>query len=208
MAVATDPRSGRGSRDQRGEIALPFANAPYISTHRAERRNIGTSTPASGNLPGQLPARKQTTMLAPVRSSAVRGLAVAESIPAFLLPAFQRPAARRAFTTTTPCGSKIGSAPLSIPPEVSFQVIPPPARSVRGARALANTKVVVKGPLGEVAMEVPAYVKIDQDPKLPGPTLSVEDSRDAVQRAMWGMWLLFLSISFTGAAAFAVQVIA
>lgn len=46
--------------------------------------------------------------------------------------------------------------------------------------------VKVKGPLGELSMEVPAYVKIDQDPKLSGPTLSVQDSTDAKQRAMWG----------------------
>jgi large subunit ribosomal protein L6 len=49
--------------------------------------------------------------------------------------------------------------------------------------------VQVKGPLGELSMEVPAYVKIDQDPKLAGPTLSVQDSTDAKQRAMWGTFL-------------------
>jgi large subunit ribosomal protein L6 len=47
--------------------------------------------------------------------------------------------------------------------------------------------VHVKGPLGELSMEIPPYVNIDQDPSLPGPTLTVQDSRDAKQRAMWGM---------------------
>jgi large subunit ribosomal protein L6 len=50
--------------------------------------------------------------------------------------------------------------------------------------------VHVKGPLGELSMEVPSYVNINQDPSLSGPTLTVEDSKDAKQRAMWGMYSL------------------
>jgi large subunit ribosomal protein L6 len=46
--------------------------------------------------------------------------------------------------------------------------------------------VQIKGPLGELSMQIPAYVNIDEDPALPGPTLTVQDSRDAKQRAMWG----------------------
>jgi large subunit ribosomal protein L6 len=91
----------------------------------------------------------------------------------------------RAFATTSPYLSKIGSAALSVPPNVTFTVIPPPVRG-RGARSQPMSTVQVKGPLGELSMDVPAYVKIDQDPKLSGPTLSVQDSTDAKQRAMWG----------------------
>ncbi|EAT86462.2 hypothetical protein SNOG_06631 [Parastagonospora nodorum SN15] len=47
--------------------------------------------------------------------------------------------------------------------------------------------VHIKGPLGELSMDVPPYIKIDQDPKLPGPTLSIQDSTDAKQKAMWGV---------------------
>jgi large subunit ribosomal protein L6 len=47
--------------------------------------------------------------------------------------------------------------------------------------------VQIKGPLGELSMEIPSYVNIDQDPKLSGPTLTIQDSTDAKQKAMWGM---------------------
>ena len=141
----------------------------------------------------KLPQQLQATMLAPARRRCAQGFASAsiltsESIPAFLLPAFQVPTASRAFATTSPCLSKIGSAPLSIPPEVTFRIAAPPARG-RGTRVQARPTVHIKGPLGELSMEIPPYVNIDQDPSLPGPTLTVQDSRDAKQRAMWGMRL-------------------
>ena len=47
--------------------------------------------------------------------------------------------------------------------------------------------VHIKGPLGELSMEVPPYVYIDQDPALSGPTLTIQDVTDAKQKAMWGM---------------------
>lgn len=47
----------------------------------------------------------------------------------------------------------------------------------------------IKGPLGELSMEIPPYINIDQDPKLSGPTLTIQDPRDAKQKAMWGMLL-------------------
>lgn len=108
-----------------------------------------------------------------------------DSLPLFLLPAFQAPAAARGFASTSPCQSKIGSAPLSIPPGVTFKVIPPSARE-RGARAQAMSTVQIKGPLGELSMDVPAYVNINQDPALSGPTLTVADTTDKKQKAMWG----------------------
>jgi hypothetical protein len=123
-------------------------------------------------------------MFAPARRRGLRCLATVsnnapESISTFLLPAC------RSFATTSPCQSKIGSAPLSIPPGVTFKIIRPPARA-RAARVQAMSTVQIKGPLGELSMAIPAYVNINEDPALPGPTLTVQDSRDAKQRAMWG----------------------
>lgn len=43
--------------------------------------------------------------------------------------------------------------------------------------------VHVKGPLGELSMEIPSYVVIDQQSM----TLSIQDATDAKQKAMWGM---------------------
>ena len=108
-----------------------------------------------------------------------------DSLPLFLLPTFQAPAAARGFASTSPCQSKIGSAPLSIPPGVTFKVIPPSSRG-RGARSQAMSTVQIKGPLGELSMDVPAYVNINQDPALSGPTLTVADATDKKQKAMWG----------------------
>ena len=51
----------------------------------------------------------------------------------------------------------------------------------------AMSTVHIKGPLGELSMEIPNYVNIDQDSKLGGPTLTIQDSTDAKQKAMWGM---------------------
>lgn len=51
----------------------------------------------------------------------------------------------------------------------------------------AMSTVHVKGPLGELSMDVPHYVNIDQDPSLGGPTLTIQDSTDAKQKAMWGV---------------------
>ncbi|KAF2116144.1 60S ribosomal protein-like protein L6 [Lophiotrema nucula] len=136
------------------------------------------------------PARRRCAALATANSTSV-------SIPAFLVPAFQPPIAARAFTTSSPCLSKIGSAPLSIPPEVTFKIIAPPARAA-GRRVQQMSTVQIKGPLGELSMEIPPYVNIDQDAALPGPTLTVQDSRDAKQRAMWGTTRAYLQNHILG----------
>lgn len=46
--------------------------------------------------------------------------------------------------------------------------------------------VEIKGPLGELSMDVPHYININQDAALGGPTLTIQDSTDAKQKAMWG----------------------
>jgi large subunit ribosomal protein L6 len=135
--------------------------------------------------------RASRKMFTPARRRCAQSLAKAssqsaDSIPTFLLPAFSRPAACRTFTTTTPCQSKIGSAPLSVPQGVTFQVTAPSAKG-RGSRVQAMSTVHIKGPLGELSMDVPPYVNIDQDPALSGPTLTIQDVTDAKQKAMWGM---------------------
>jgi large subunit ribosomal protein L6 len=129
-------------------------------------------------------------MFAPARRSCVQRLAtisphVPESIPTCQTHA----AACRGFATTSPCQSKIGSAPLSIPPSVTFTVQAPSARA-RASRVQAMSTVHIKGPLGELSMPIPSYVNINEDPALPGPTVSVQDATDAKQRAMWGAYPL------------------
>ncbi|OAL06281.1 60S ribosomal protein-like protein L6 [Phaeosphaeriaceae sp. SRC1lsM3a] len=120
-----------------------------------------------------------------------------DSIPTFLLPAFARPAASRAFTTTSSCQSKIGSAPLSIPQGVTFNIVAPSTKGL-GTRVQAMSTVHIKGPLGELSMQIPPYINIDQDPKLSGPTLSIEDSTDKKQKAMWGTTRAYLQNHILG----------
>ncbi|KAF2196910.1 60S ribosomal protein-like protein L6 [Delitschia confertaspora ATCC 74209] len=137
-------------------------------------------------------------MFTPARRRCAQGVANASStasIPTFLLPAFQT---ARTFGTTSPCLSKIGSAPLSIPPEVTFKVIPPPPVRGRVTRVQPMSTAQIKGPLGELSMQIPPYVSINMDPSLPGPILSVEDVTDAKQRAMWGTTRAYLQNHILG----------
>ncbi|USP81710.1 54S ribosomal protein L6, mitochondrial [Curvularia clavata] len=141
-------------------------------------------------------------MFAPVRQRCARSLVKApipsnEAIPTFLLPAFSRPAQQRTFTSTTPCQSKIGSAPLSIPQGVTFKVIAPSAKD-RGSRVQSMSTVHIKGPLGELSMDIPPYVHINQEANPSAPTLTIEDAKDAKQRAMWGTTRAYLQNHILG----------
>jgi large subunit ribosomal protein L6 len=129
-------------------------------------------------------------MFAPARRRCAHSIVAAASkpqttsLPAFLLPALHRPTSRT-FSCSAPCASKIGSAPLSVPPGVTFNVVAPSAKG-RGSRVQAMSTVHIKGPLGELSMEVPPYLNIAQDEGLSGPTLTIADTTDAKQKAMWG----------------------
>lgn len=135
-------------------------------------------------------------MFAPARRRCAQAIAnsrspVADSIPTFLLP---RLAAPRTFTSSARCESKVGSLPLSVPPEVTFSVIPPKDAVGKGARGQSMSTVHVKGPLGELSMEIPPYINIDQQTM----TLSLEDATDKKQKAMWGAQLHCRSTTSTG----------
>lgn len=58
--------------------------------------------------------------------------------------------------------------------------------------------VRIKGPLGELSMDVPHYVNINTDSGQSGPTLTIQDSTDAKQRAMWGTTRAYLQNHITG----------
>ncbi|KAF2642523.1 60S ribosomal protein-like protein L6 [Massarina eburnea CBS 473.64] len=134
-------------------------------------------------------------MFTPARRRAQRIAATAIETPSSPLRAPS--CCGRSFATTSPCQSKIGSAPLSVPPNVTFKITHPPAR-VRNSRAQPMSTVHIKGPLGELSMPIHAYVKIDQGSSLAGPTLSVQDSSDAKQRAMWGTTRAYLQNHILG----------
>lgn len=105
------------------------------------------------------------------------------SIPSFLLPAF--PITSRSFSASTCRNSHIGSAALSIPPEVNFTVIPPPPPA-RGSAVLGKPVVKIEGPLGKLSMSIEPFIRIEHDTAIRKAFVSVEDREKKNQRAMWG----------------------
>ncbi|OSS54060.1 hypothetical protein B5807_01136 [Epicoccum nigrum] len=134
-------------------------------------------------------------MFAPARRRCALALAnssspAADSIPTFLLPRFAAP---RSFTSSARCNSKIGSLPLSVPPGVELNIIAPKG-AVKGARAMSASTAHIKGPLGELSMEIPPYITIDPQTY----TLSLEDETDKKKKAMWGTTRAYLQNYITG----------
>ena len=111
------------------------------------------------------------------------------TLPAFLAPAF----ANSHFSTSSKCHSKIGRAPLSLPPEVTFRILePPPSKQGRNiSRTEPPRKVEIEGPLGKMAMDVPPYISITSNDESRTHSLSILDAKDKKQKAMWGSFILF-----------------
>jgi large subunit ribosomal protein L6 len=119
---------------------------------------------------------------APPRSQAI-------TVPAFLVPALHSATQTSNFSTTASRPSKIGSAPLSLPPDVKVTVSAPAAsRAGRGvSRNQAGNQVEIEGPLGKMKMAIPAYMSIAADEASRTQTLSILDADDRKQREMWGV---------------------
>lgn len=94
----------------------------------------------------------------------------------------------RSFSTTRLCRSKIGGAPLSIPPEVKFNILPPAAlRKGQTVSADGQSRTVeISGPLGTMKYDIPAYMSIQENEENRTRTLSILDANDRKQREMWG----------------------
>ncbi|KAH7057077.1 60S ribosomal protein-like protein L6 [Macrophomina phaseolina] len=106
----------------------------------------------------------------------------------------------RAFSTSNPCQSKIGRAPLSIPPEVQFEIIPPvkPRGGKLSSRDEQGATVRVKGPLGEMSYTVPSFVEIVRDTPNAPPTVKVLNAEERTQREMWGTVRAYLQNHILG----------
>ncbi|KAF8864832.1 putative mitochondrial 54S ribosomal protein YmL16 [Acephala macrosclerotiorum] len=138
-------------------------------------------------------------MLSTARSKGLeRAIASAPtaSIPAFLLPAF--PVGSRSFSASTSRPSQIGRAPLSIPPEVNFTILPPPVRKNGRAPIAARPTVEIEGPLGKMSMTISPFVKIDYDTAQRKAYVSVEDKEVKKQREMWGTTRAYLQNHILG----------
>ncbi|KAK2734347.1 hypothetical protein FQN55_002803 [Onygenales sp. PD_40] len=111
------------------------------------------------------------------------------SLPAFLIPAFSLPPQSRSFSATSPSQSRIGSAALSIPSEVSLKFIDLPITKVplpgRG-KDIPTTAVDVTGPLGTMTLTLPSFATLQFDETTRKASVAVKDSTLKHQRAMWG----------------------
>lgn len=94
----------------------------------------------------------------------------------------------RSFSTTRLCRSKVGGAPLSLPPEVKFNILAPTA--VNAGKGVSKDEqgrtVEISGPLGTMKMNIPAYMSISENSENRTQTLSILDANDRKQREMWG----------------------
>ncbi|KAI9370055.1 ribosomal protein L6, alpha-beta domain-containing protein [Aspergillus egyptiacus] len=94
---------------------------------------------------------------------------------------------RQCFSTTPRVQSRIGGAAVSVPPEVSLKFIDLPQVKARGnAQNEPKSAIVVKGPLGQLTLNLQPFIKVTHDEAIQKATVSVEDSLEPHQRAMWG----------------------
>ena len=112
------------------------------------------------------------------------------TLPAFLVPAFAPKSQPSHFSSSTRCRSKIGRAPLSLPPEVTFRILeaPIPKQGRTISRTEPSRKVEIEGPLGKMSMTIPAYISIAANEEDRTHALDISDDKDKKQKAMWGTY--------------------
>ncbi|KAK4128553.1 mitochondrial 54S ribosomal protein YmL16 [Parathielavia appendiculata] len=115
-------------------------------------------------------------------------------LPGFLVPAaFQTPT-RRNFSATTARPSKLGRTPLSIPPGVELAISDLfIKKDMTSYLKTYKRKITVKGPLGQLELEIPDYVNIEHDAAAKRVELSVKDRDQRNQREMWGTTWSYLN---------------
>ncbi|KAL4929048.1 mitochondrial 54S ribosomal protein uL6m [Aspergillus undulatus] len=115
------------------------------------------------------------------------------------LAQFSRAQPTQCFSTTPRAQSRVGAAPISIPPEVSLKFIDLPQTTARGAsQNQPKTAIEVNGPLGQQTLNIPPFLNVAHDENLRKASLSIEDSTVAHQRAMWGTTRALLQNTILG----------
>ncbi|KAL9091376.1 MAG: hypothetical protein Q9159_001460 [Coniocarpon cinnabarinum] len=112
----------------------------------------------------------------------------------------RRPIQSRPFSSSSQVRSQIGKSPISVPPECDLQIIQPKetGAQLRAVRKAALPSVLVKGPLGELQMELPAYLDVDWDSAARKATLSIQDAAEKKQKSMWGTTRAYLQNHILG----------
>ncbi|KAK0278619.1 54S ribosomal protein L6 mitochondrial [Friedmanniomyces endolithicus] len=127
------------------------------------------------------------------------------SLPAFLVPAFTSQPRPSRFSTTAPTRSKIGRAPLSLPPEVSFTITQAaPSHGLGGShvprtqQGQQGSQVEITGPKGTMKLAIPPYMSIVDNAENKTKTLSVSNADNKAQREMWGTIRAYLQNHILG----------
>ncbi|KAH9827802.1 54S ribosomal protein L6, mitochondrial-like [Teratosphaeria destructans] len=118
-------------------------------------------------------------------------------IPAFLVPACAHQQSTH-FSTTRTCHSKIGRAPLSVPPEVKFTVIPKAQQSRSISSADRGSTVHIEGPRGKMSVDMPPYMTIEGSDEGRMQTVRILDKGVRAQREMWGTVRAYLQNHILG----------
>ncbi|KAH8704916.1 putative mitochondrial 54S ribosomal protein YmL16 [Talaromyces proteolyticus] len=109
------------------------------------------------------------------------------TVPTFLVPALSHPLRSQCFSTTSAVKSRVGSSPVSIPPEVDLKFIDLPQTQTRDrSKEIPKIAIEVNGPLGQMKLNIPPFVNVAHDATLRKATITVHDPEIAHQRAMWG----------------------
>ncbi|KAI1979162.1 54S ribosomal protein L6 mitochondrial [Ophidiomyces ophidiicola] len=121
--------------------------------------------------------------------------------PAFLIPAFSLPQQSQKFSTSSSRESRIGAAPIAVPPEVSLKFVKlPKSQSIAKSRAVdvPTMGVEVSGPLGKMTLNIPSFCILDFDPESKKANFGVTNIDDKHQKSMWGACFINIMPMTTG----------
>ncbi|EXJ95162.1 hypothetical protein A1O1_00281 [Capronia coronata CBS 617.96] len=140
------------------------------------------------------------TGLQPSLRQLVRDAGRTREVPSFLVPAFsQRVACRHNSTAVQAPQSRIGRTPVTIPPEVSLRFYDLPKFNARSRNPdTATSALEVKGPLGQLTVPIPPYLKAEHDEFAGKLNISVNDAAEKHQRSMWGTMRALVQNSVSG----------
>ncbi|KAL8911608.1 MAG: hypothetical protein Q9172_007646 [Xanthocarpia lactea] len=121
-------------------------------------------------------------------------------LPDFLVPAFQviPHITRRSFASSAPRASRVGAAPIALPPEVNLRLLDPPKRRGAVTRVHPPKTIEIEGPLGKASVQLPPFVNYSIDDVAKKATLSVIDKKSRDQRELWGTTRSYLQNHILG----------
>lgn len=110
-------------------------------------------------------------------------------LPDFLIPAFQHnpPTTARPFSTSPSHASRVGAAPIALPPDVHLRLLDPPKRRGAITRVEPPKTLEVEGPLGKASVQLPPFVNYTVNDATKKAQLNVLDRKVRDQREMWGL---------------------